>query len=358
MPVVARGNGFQATVHYQGKRYRKSFRSKAEANAWEMQTKAALMRGEIVDESVKGVNRGPATLQELLEITYRRYWKGAPSEKSATLNAKKCVEALGPKLPPAAVDETKLDDMIFSFEAEGISDSTINRRLSALSKMLTHAFERGHIPRKPKIERKKEPQHRIRYITEDEEAELLAFYEYINQPDMVDLVKVGIDTGMRIGEILNAHPRDISKGEVWTISLWKTKSRKSRGIPLTERSREVLERRMKENPNERFFEDWTYPRVRHYWDHARSHMGLMRDPQFVPHTMRHTFCSRLVQRGIDIVTVSKLAGHSSVTMTMRYAHLSPNNLVHAIQALQAPNPAEDHNLREHATPQTCGAPVV
>jgi integrase len=39
------------------------------------------------------------------------------------------------------------------------------------------------------------------------------------------------------------------------------------------------------------------------------------------HTLRHTFASRLVNRGVDIVTVQQLLGHSAVTVTMRYTNL-------------------------------------
>ena len=53
-----------------------------------------------------------------------------------------------------------------------------------------------------------------------------------------------------------------------------------------------------------------------------------------PHTMRHTFCSRLVQRGVDLGSVRQLAGHSSITVTMRYTHLSDRSLETAISALE------------------------
>jgi len=38
------------------------------------------------------------------------------------------------------------------------------------------------------------------------------------------------------------------------------------------------------------------------------------------HTLRHTFASRLLDRGADIITVKELSGHSTVTVTMRYTH--------------------------------------
>lgn len=51
------------------------------------------------------------------------------------------------------------------------------------------------------------------------------------------------------------------------------------------------------------------------------------------HTLRHTFTSHLVISGVDITTVSKLLGHSSITMTEKYAHLAPNHLRGAVEKL-------------------------
>lgn len=51
------------------------------------------------------------------------------------------------------------------------------------------------------------------------------------------------------------------------------------------------------------------------------------------HDNRHTFASRLVMEGVDIVKVSKLLGHKSLSMTLRYAHLAPSRLVGAIGVL-------------------------
>jgi integrase len=53
------------------------------------------------------------------------------------------------------------------------------------------------------------------------------------------------------------------------------------------------------------------------------------------HTFRHTFASRLTRAGADIVTVKELLGHSSVTVTMRYAHTNRDAKMQAVRLLGA-----------------------
>jgi site-specific recombinase XerD len=53
------------------------------------------------------------------------------------------------------------------------------------------------------------------------------------------------------------------------------------------------------------------------------------------HDLRHTFATRLVLAGVDLATVSKLFGHSSIHMTMRYSHPTPEALKKAVEALSS-----------------------
>jgi site-specific recombinase XerD len=59
-----------------------------------------------------------------------------------------------------------------------------------------------------------------------------------------------------------------------------------------------------------------------------------RRQRVVFHTLRHTFASWLVQNGTDLYTVSKLLGHSDISMTQRYSHLSDDTLQRAVKNLE------------------------
>ncbi len=50
-------------------------------------------------------------------------------------------------------------------------------------------------------------------------------------------------------------------------------------------------------------------------------------------TFRHTTCSRLVQAGFPLIVVQKWMGHATIQTTMKYAHLAPDSLDVALQAL-------------------------
>lgn len=69
------------------------------------------------------------------------------------------------------------------------------------------------------------------------------------------------------------------------------------------------------------------------WRQIRAHVPQLEDT--VLYTARHTCCSWMVQRGVDLYRVMEWMGHSTPTMTKRYAHLAPNHLLENVKALEA-----------------------
>jgi site-specific recombinase XerD len=59
------------------------------------------------------------------------------------------------------------------------------------------------------------------------------------------------------------------------------------------------------------------------------------------HVFRHTFISRLVMAGVDLRTTQELAGHKDISMTVRYAHLSPDHKLDAIDRLMTLRATEE-----------------
>ena len=57
------------------------------------------------------------------------------------------------------------------------------------------------------------------------------------------------------------------------------------------------------------------------------------------HDLRHTFATRMAQKGIDLYKIAKLLGHKDIRMTQRYSHHCPDSLRDGVQILEA-----DYNL--------------
>lgn len=328
MPVNARGDSWQASVSHQGKRYRRDFPSKKEAKIWEAQAKADLLTGKSITEDDKPeVN----TLQDLYDITFRLKWKGTRGEKTAKINATHVVRILGPERDVSDLNRTDLITIRDELMDVGNSPATINRKLSAFSTMVREAETLKWIAKRFSPELRREGAGRIRWLKPGEEEMILDWCCRWAYDDLWDYIVVSVDTGFRQGEVLRIVKQDAGNDNLWSF---KTKNYKNRDVPLTTRAREVLERRAGELKGK---DDRLFPldsRIyRNQWWRMAAALGLDADVQFIPHCLRHTFVTRLLQRGVDIKTVMELAGHKRIETTQRYAQTSAETKYAAISKL-------------------------
>ena len=267
------------------------------------------------------------TMQEALDRAASVKWKGVKSYATAIRNATEAVNYFGAQTPISTITTEDVDKYVMFLEGSERrnSDATVNRKLSALSVMLDLAHKRKKIKTMPEFTRRKESEGRIRFLTHEEEKQLIGWFIHLGKPDQAEACTVLLDTGFRCSELwgLAAHGVNLTNR---TLTIWTTKTDKPRTIPMTKRVYEIIARRCGEHQNSPLFNGSSNDWLSHHWKRVRELMGLSDDPDFVPHALRHTCCSRLVQRGVPLNHVQAWMGHKAIQTTMRYAHLAPHDL--------------------------------
>jgi integrase len=233
------------------------------------------------------------------------------------------------------VTTERVDQYISKLKDLGNSGSTINRKLAAASALFTFAHTRAKCKTRPHFERQKEGEGRTSYITHPVEARILAYLAQWGYDDHAEVVCVLVDTGLRPSELWRLTEKDINLGigRNGLLIVQKSKNGKKRAVPLTERVKEIISRRMEVTVSGPLFpydKNW----LERVWARVRSQMDMDGDPEFVPYILRHTCASRLIQRKVDLTVVQEWLGHKSILVTRKYSHHAPENLMDAVEVLE------------------------
>jgi len=173
---------------------------------------------------------------------------------------------------------------------------------------------------------------RTRFLSSEEANRLLKATEVSINPQLKNIVGLLLLTGARKNELLKAKWTDIDLDrKLWFIPI--TKTGKSRHVPLSEQALGIIGGLPKfencpwllPNPETRK----PYTDIKHPWDTARKAAGLA-DVHL--HDLRHSAASFMINAGIDLFAVGRILGHVDHQSTMRYAHLTNDTLMKAVEA--------------------------
>lgn len=351
MAVVRRlgSSIYWVEFRFEGKRYRKSSGTTVRQKAREFEQR---LRRQIHDEVKLGV---VAYVPMRFDAAVKRYKTTHLNTKSRRIKSVQSNDYLLDRLIARVGAATLLHEITTPVVAKlkedildlGRTPATVNRYLANLRAILRMAhLEWGTLPQVPRFKLFRLNNERDRWLRESEEQRLLDTCR--STPHLHQLVTFLLDSGARLGEAtdLRWYDVDLPKRGRATVRFLVTKSGKPRSVPLPKRTDLMLRELYADRPEGEDYVflvrtvggNWrgTIPQAKRFsnphgaWTTAISRADL---PGLRIHDLRHSYASRLVQRGVPLQTVSELLGHSSLRMSLRYAHLSTETLRHAVAKL-------------------------
>lgn len=253
-------------------------------------------------------------------------------------------EFLTPDLDIKTITKENLLLCIGQLSKQKKSSATINRFIAAVRTMFAYAKKYNYLTANPAIELKtvKLPKKMPNFMTQDEVQKIC------NEPEKNELLWEKRDhaiftmlysSGCRISEITNLKLEDFSnnwheaivtgKGNKQRRVFFAEESRKALSEYLEDRKRVLTENKILEPTNQLFInlrgQPITVGGMRYIITRYSGVEGTNRHVN--PHAFRHTFATTLLSNGADVRMVQEMLGHSSISTTQRYTHITTEKLI-------------------------------
>lgn len=312
------GRWFVDVEPIKGKRFRKRFKTKTEAQRFEATVRQKSI--ENPDWSPKPKDR--RRLSELVDrwaVLHGHALSDGENRKRLLIQlAKDLGDPVASLLTGHMYAEYRAQQI-----AKGANGKTLNNRLGYLRAVFNELFQLGDIDFPNPLQRVKPLKLQERELTWLTEDQILTLFDAIRKrcktPHVEMVARVCLATGARWGEAEGLTPTRIRGGCVTFVN---TKSKRTRSVPIDS----DLESALKAH----FIEHGMFSNCRNSFDQTIKGCIAL-PPGQASHVLRHTFASHFMMNGGNILTLQKILGHTSLAMTMRYAHLSPDHLQDAIK---------------------------
>lgn len=238
---------------------------------------------------------------------------------------------LRPDLNVTEVTTHTLSLAAASMREAGLANATVNRLVSTVCAALSTCEDMGVIVQSPRYRRMREKEGR-KYVMPDDVWERFSTILHQLSPSCSRKAVFLRETGCRSGEASKLQWEDVSINCKTrdTCSFRDTKNGQDRLVPLSRMAVRIVDLQQ----GMRTWLATPFPvsdsKFSRNWAKARELVGQASNPEFVPHCLRHTFASRLSEKGVPIQHIKELLGHSDISMTMRYTHTSQEALRESI----------------------------
>lgn len=324
---LADGRWFVDVEPVKGKRFRRRFKTKAEAVRFESLVRQRLSQDAEWNPKPKDKRRLSELVDRWFDLHGHTLSDGVRRKEILQTLAKELRDPLGRELTGNQVNELRREQM-----EKGVAGKTLNNRLGYLKAVFNELYQLGEIEYRNPLERVrpiKLQERALSFLSPEEISTLLEALDARNSsPHPPMIARVCLATGARWGEVEGLDPALVRNG---TITFANTKSKRTRTIPISAKLEKALKAHLAH-----------HGRFTHCMETFRRVLRAtkLNVPQGqASHILRHTFASHFIMNGGNILTLQKILGHTSLTMTMRYAHLSPELLKEAVKL----NPLENNH---------------
>jgi integrase len=300
-----------------GKRYRKTFKVKADALRWEIAIKAKATD----DPSFQIPRKDTRRLSELVELWYNLHGISLRAGQSTHRKLQNLASGMGNPVA-SAFTLSHFADYRAKRIAAGAKPATVNRERSYLRAVFGELIRLGRWRHPNPLEtcrplRAEQPE--LSFLSPDQIRNLLGSLKQSENSDVFLVARLALSTGARWSEAQGLRRQDV-RSMPGLVSFTRTKSGKSRSVPIDDDLAKELIARLDRGSFRPSYNAFRY---------ALRKSGITLPSGQLAHVLRHTFASHFVQNGGDLLTLQKILGHSSITVTMRYAHLAPDYLEQA-----------------------------
>lgn len=291
-------------------------------------------------------------LTEIKQITFFDYIEKyleyclankAPGSYHRELKVMKPIKAFFGNIPLITIDAQMIEAYKAKRVKDGLKPRSINKELAILRFMLNKAVEWKYLRDTPykKIRMLKPANNPVKFLTTEEIDKLMECASIWLKPILIVLR----NTGLRTHELLNLRFSDINWDKK-TLLVRSEKTNNFRVIPMNEELYLVMQW-LKDN--------YPHPNTEKVLPRGESQQGYIfcypdgskveafkksfysackkAEIKASPHSLRHSFASYLVMNGVDLVSVKELLGHTQISTTMIYAHLSPSYKANTVEKL-------------------------